>query len=475
MFTKRPVWHQLGESQFHMIVSFRLSSRYTQTLQKPLDHKMWDTLSKYTSRVHSVTQSDNSVFIEPLSLILLSCPLAASLFPRLRRLTWHADATRGAAEFLRVTFVPSLLSLDMWISSVSPAFLLVLSSLGTLCPRLRSMALRYHRAINEPSSNNSPFIIQAISQLHHLRNLEVWDLGMQGIQHIMLLRALQTMRLDFRTSSSSTWDGPSPQLPGFENLRLLGLDVNTFERPLNFLSSLTVIRTKKLAVNFTPQVAQPPAHVSRMLSRFLAILQERCDNNTLEHFYFVSFSNRMLRIRTESGFLVSLRAFSNLTHLDIQRGFDISMSDEELCDLTGAWPKLQILRINCYISIYPDTTVPTFRGLMRVLRQCPVLISLALVIDTTKLDDIDLRSPGYEHRLKDLTLGNSVIDSPLDVALILSGLFPRLQQVNLDCWDMATTMRSLPQKKLAMEQWVLVNSFLRGFSVVRERPGSIII
>lgn len=247
------------------------------TLQKPLDHKMWDTLSKYTSRVHSVTQSDNSVFIEPLSLMLLSCPLAASLFPRLRRLTWHADATRGAAEFLRVTFV---------------------------------------------------------------------------------------------------------------------------------------------------------------------------------------------------------RAFTNLIHLDIEKGCDISMSDEELYRLTGTWPKLQILRISRCVTIDSDTAaVPTFHGLMHLLRLCPALISLTLVIDTTKLDGIDLGSPGgelfYDH-LKVLTLGNSVIDSPLNVALILSGLFPHLQQVSLGCWS-TTPMKSLPQKGPAMEQWTLVNSFLCGFSVVRERPRRIVI
>ncbi|KAG1831895.1 hypothetical protein F4604DRAFT_1606490, partial [Suillus subluteus] len=85
---------------------------------------------------------------------------------------------------------------------------------------------------------------------------------------------------------------------------------------------------------------------------------------------------------------------------------------------------------------------------------CPALVSLALVIDTTKLDGIDLKSPGGDHftkNLKDLILGNSVIDSPLNVALILSGLFPDLEQVNLDCWD-TVLMHSLPQKKPAMDQ-----------------------
>ncbi|KAG2028933.1 hypothetical protein BDR03DRAFT_976197, partial [Suillus americanus] len=430
-------------------------------LQKPLDHKMWDTLSRYT----------NSASIEPLSLIILSCPLApASLFPNIRQLTWHADTTRGAAEFLRMAFVPSLLSLNLLVSSASPAFFSVFSSLGTLCPRLQSMTLRCHRPIDEPSPKNSPFIIQPISQLHHLR--------IRGIKHIMLLQTLQTMRLDLRTSLSSAWDRRSPlQLPGFQNLHVLGLDINAFERPLNFLSSLTVIRPKKIVVSFIPQVAQSPAHVSSMLSQFLAILQERCDNNKLEYFTLNTFSYKMPGMRTESGVLVSLRAFSNLTQLDIGRGCDISMSDEELCYLAGAWPKLQVLRISYYVTVDSDTTaVPTFHGLIRILRLCPALISLALVIDTTKLDDIDLRNPGGENfysHLKDLSLGNSVIDSPLNVAFILGDLFPHLEQVDLDCWDVAP-MSSLAQKELAMEQWASVNGFLRGYRVDRGRSGHIV-
>ncbi|KAG1752896.1 hypothetical protein EDB19DRAFT_972773 [Suillus lakei] len=86
-------------------------------LQKPIDDKMWDTLSRYTSRVHSIAvkqTSDPLAIIEHLGLIMLSCPSTpASLFPKLRSLVWHGGGTRSAAEFLRMAFVPSLLYLDM--------------------------------------------------------------------------------------------------------------------------------------------------------------------------------------------------------------------------------------------------------------------------------------------------------------------------------------------------------------------------
>ncbi|KAG1752898.1 hypothetical protein EDB19DRAFT_972825 [Suillus lakei] len=403
---------------------------------------------------------------------MLSCP-SASLFPNLRKLTWHADGTRSAAEFLRMAFVPSLQILNIRSYPTSLAFFLGLFVSWDLMSSPSEPNLP-HRSVIEFSM--LPFVIQPISQLHHLRTLDVPDLGKQGIQHIMLLRALQSLYLDLRQSTPSTWDIQSPsQFSGFQDLQSLYLGVSTFERPSNFLSSLRIVRSRKFAVRvgFASQVAQSPAHVSTMLPQFLAILQERCDNDRLQCFYIFGYLNMVL---TESGVFTPLRAFSNLTVLFIERGCDISMSDEELCHLTGALPKLRILKINCCVTV-DTTTVPTFHGLIGIIRLCPVLTSLALVIDTTKLDGIDIRNPGggenFKTYLNNLTLGNSIIDSPLNVALILSGISPRLKQVNLDCWDTAP-MNLLPQKKSAMEQWVLVNSFLSGFGVVRERPGLIV-
>jgi hypothetical protein len=165
--------------------------------------------------------------------------------------------------------------------------------------------------------------------------------------------------------------------------------------------------------------------------------------------------------------------------LHFEESCNISMSNEELCYLTEAWPKLQSLRLSCHFTAGLDTiALPTFHGLICLLQLCPALTSLTLVIDATKLDGIDLKCPGGEHfthHLEDLTLGNSVIDSPLNVALILSGLFPHLEQVDLDCWNTSDmSIDSIPQRTLAKEQWASVNSFLHGFSVVRERPRHIV-
>jgi hypothetical protein len=125
----------------------------------------------------------------------------------------------------------------------------------------------------------------------------------------------------------------------------------------------------------------------------------------------------------------------------------MSISSDGLCELVGTWPKLETFR--CYN--YDDdtdhacTTPPTFHGLVKLLRFCLQLLHLSLVIDTTQLDGINVRSPGNEIRsdkLQERALGNSPIDSPLNMALVLTSLFRDLEEVNLDPWN-STPLRSL--------------------------------
>jgi hypothetical protein len=132
--------------------------------------------------------------------------------------------------------------------------------------------------------------------------------------------------------------------------------------------------------------------------------------------------------------------------------------------MVSAWPKLEALSIG---GLSTGNTI-TFHGLISLLRLRPSLTSLSLAIDATKLDGIDIKRPGgeiFSKNLKVLVLGNSPIDSPQHVALIISGLFPYLEQVEFDCWDSYTQA----QKNTMIDRWTSVNTFLRCFSIVRER------
>ncbi|KAG2361191.1 hypothetical protein BDR07DRAFT_1359286 [Suillus spraguei] len=434
-------------------------------LVKPLDTRIWGILCKYTSRVYSITQSGRSAVIEPLGSLMLSCPLApASLFPNLRRLKWHTDGTHCAAGFLRVAFVPTLLSLGIQISSASSIFLSVLSSLGALCPQLQTLYMRFPSATHDLFRKVSPFVARSISQLHRLQVLFVWDLGDQGNQHLMQLQALQTLWLDLKTSSA--WERQSlSRSRGFHDLDSLVLFIDNLEHASNFLSSLQVIDSENIGIRLT---GGPFARSSTALSQFFTILGETCNHNNLTSFHLLPST----KVSTNPDIFKPLSTCHNLTQLLVEHSWNISMADEELCQLVRGWPKLRVLSISRFVAIN-ETTIPTFHGLINLLRLCPALTSLTLVIDTTELDGIDLKTPGggiVNNHLEKLVLTNSPMTSPLKVALVLSGLFPKLLKVDLDCWDLAPK-NLLPQKESAvqLEQWQAVNLFILGFGVVRER------
>ncbi|KAG1777765.1 hypothetical protein EV702DRAFT_1196975 [Suillus placidus] len=444
-------------------------------LQKPIDSKLWDTLFEYSSRVRSITvKSIPSAVIEPLSVLMLTSPSTpASWFPNLHKLTWHADGTHKFAPFLRMVLVPSMLVFHMEIFSACSAFLSVLSCLGTLCPDLQNMTMRIRRESDDFKLLHqiSPFIAQSISQLHHLHTLSVWDSGSEITEHVMKLRAMQSLSLDLRASSA--WgEKPRFQFPGFDHLKRFSLSTLTVEHASNFFSSLQVVKSKQIKVDVTSQIDTAFSFFTDALMtipKFFAVLQERCDHDKLEYFSLsVGYSKG---VRMASDDFTPLRAFPNLTHLLIEGAGNISMSDEALCQLARAWPKLQVFKISSYVIIDGSTTVPTFHGLISLLWSCPALTSLALVIDTTKSDGIDLKCPGggrCNKRLESLVLGNSPINVPVNVALIISGLFPYLKQVDLACWE-RPPMNTTARRKADMNQWAIVNMMLRGFSVASER------
>lgn len=431
-------------------------------LQKPIDSKLWDTLFEYLSCVRSITvKSIPPAVIEPLTVLMLSSPSTpASWFPNLHKLTWHADGTHKFAPFLRMALVPSLLVLYVEISAADSTFLSVLSSLGTLCPYLQDMTTHIRHKSDDLWHPISPFIAQSISQLRHLHTLSAWDTGSKVTEHVMKLPAMQSLSLDLR--SSSDWGKkPQFQFPGFDHLKWLSLSTQTIEHASNFFSSLQVVKSKQIKVDITN------AFTTR--SQFLAVLQKRCDHDELE---YLSLSTEYSKgVRMASDDFTPLRAFPNLTHLLIEGIGNVSMSDEALCQLARAWPKLQALTISSCVITDAYTTVPTFHGLISLLWSCPALTSLALVIDTTKSDGIDVKRPGggrCNKRLEFLALGNSRINAPVNVALIISGLFPYLKQVDLACWR-RPPMDTTAQRKVDMNQWATVNTMLHGFSVVREQ------
>ncbi|KAG2135514.1 hypothetical protein DEU56DRAFT_807389 [Suillus clintonianus] len=392
-------------------------------LVKPIDTIAWDTFRKYASRVRSITQSkDPSFILEHLRMLMLAYPYPPStMFLNLRSLTWNANQIHLAIEFLRMALVPSLVSLDLRITSISPVLKSILSNIGTTCPNLTYFYFRPQ--MDDPKLNRdfAPVLTHVICQLKKLSALTICHLEDPGMKHVTQLKSLKTFWL-YVAPTFLRRTGLSPQSLGFEHLDYLSLRAPRLHHITDFLCYLRTVQTK----HFTAALSTVFGQQSDSMSGFCGMLLERCDKDALETIKLCEqLYNTFDIIFAQPSDFSPLRLFHNLTHFDIETACTLSISDDELSELVNPRPKLKIFRLSCYH--HPESTaLPTFHGLINVLRLCPELP-----------DGIDVASPGNGIRndgLQELVLGNSLISSPLVVALVLSDLFPNLAEVNLAPW-----------------------------------------
>ncbi|KAG2353089.1 hypothetical protein BDR07DRAFT_764847 [Suillus spraguei] len=88
----------------------------------------------------------------------------------------------------------------------------------------------------------------------------------------------------------------------------------------------------------------------------------------------ISFSLlQSTKVSTNPDIFKPLYACHNLTRLLVEHSWNISMADEDLCQLVRGWPKLQVLNISRFLAI-DETTIPTFHGLISLLRSALLLL-----------------------------------------------------------------------------------------------------
>lgn len=70
--------------------------------------------------------------------------------------------------------------------------------------------------------------------------------------------------------------------------------------------------------------------------RFGVMLQEKCDKDALEAIILCSeYYKWLTRLPVQPSDFVPLRLFRNLTHLDVEKGCSMSISNDDLCELVG--------------------------------------------------------------------------------------------------------------------------------------------
>ncbi|KAH7913860.1 hypothetical protein BJ138DRAFT_1111102 [Hygrophoropsis aurantiaca] len=408
----------------------------------------WIHFEQYTSRVRQIEIHCEAFegmvrFMTTLSMRYLYNPSHAQrhLFPNLRELVWHSqDITE--LPFVTLFFPPSLRSLALQFDDDderAPSLLLLLES---QC--LALTPLRMYGCLGSDSVFSRALESRSCRQLESLDCGEIDELALWHLSQLPTLKDLSVRLPDLISTHMVCGDW-------FVKLQTLSLTADDMTPIISFLQ-LAPLSLKGIKIHVMVAGVSPSLSPSQVLSTISSRLCHKVLTNIRIR---VALCQPRFEITLDITALRPLCLFSKLRSIHIDRFCSFELNDDDLTELATAWPLLEELTLGPNRG-WQRTSGITFKGLATLLRACPLLHTLALVIDATRLCDISLTgSEVLNDRIETLLLGDSIIERPAAVALILDDLFWSLKHV--DAWLM--TDRA-DEKLRYTPLWDEVNSHL---------------
>ncbi|KAL1672759.1 hypothetical protein EV122DRAFT_224033, partial [Schizophyllum commune] len=129
----------------------------------------------------------------------------------------------------------------------------------------------------------------------------------------------------------------------------------------------------------------------------------------------------------------SLLVFSNLVHLSIGINTPLSLTDEDVRQMSLAWPRIQWLAL-CGTRQSPESGKPsrcTLPALLWFAHHCAELAWLEIDLDAhVVVIPSGLPSEATQHSLRTLLVTHSPIASSADVAQFLARHFPGIRNID---------------------------------------------
>ncbi|KIJ61285.1 hypothetical protein HYDPIDRAFT_137858 [Hydnomerulius pinastri MD-312] len=437
-------------------------------LRRPLSSDHWRLLRKYSSRICTVQKNIffGRYFRQLLAVASHSTP-PAPLFPKLKAVLLNR-ITDETIPLFRWMIGPSITKLELSLSIIkaTPATLSFMSSLGMLCPNMRSVLLEVDHLEKSQAEVMAASMSQAICQWYHLQNASFSSLDAFAYEHLSQLKSLTTLKL-FLSRDAPTQLGEAELCPTpFPSLTNLTIGAVSIEVMSAWLSCLHLAPT-----NLTCNIHDVP-FTPTTLYELCSTIQKHCCPHSLRSIDLDDLRSRYGETVVLLDDIQPLLEFRHLRSVTLHELCTIALDDHALEELATAWPQLEVLHLNRYAKLEPAASIPTFRGLFHLVRLCPNLRELSIVIDLTKTEWIDIRRPSDEgvcnSALSTLILGNSPLDDPKRVAFILGAVFPCLAGINLDDWDYLPLYLS-PERDTSLPLWCQLNDYLADFGIVREQ------
>ncbi|KAJ6550160.1 hypothetical protein B0H19DRAFT_1160526 [Mycena capillaripes] len=395
------------------------------------------------------------------------------LLPQLQKMTWRLGEF-PYRHFL--TFLgPVATKISLTIDSTT-AYLSNLQNLALRSPPLTEVSVFGWVGSRFDSDENFESLV--VRRLHQLRLIDIPVFEARTVHHIAALRDLRSLSLALRTISPEI--APPTLTATFPSLRTLALQAYTTAWPTYIMNMLQECPLTQLSLQFSslhftwlPEFnePEPPAAYAELNHA----INTHCAAAALTSFraaYCNDEASALLFIIISADTLRPLYGFSNLRSVVI-RVARVDLTDEELGELAAAWPRLECLSLGSDWAISsaerPYSSRPSFPprltlgSFAQVAEHCAVLVHLGLEFDARVVPDPPTNQAPHL-RLKKLNVHTSMLDSPAEVVVYITRIFPAIQAIEV----VSSVPEGQPQERLSWEErrsrkqkWMETLEFIR--------------
>lgn len=461
----------------HPPVTIRTDSG--QVFQRPMSLRDWEIFFKYSSRIRFLFQSVGPELLtqclclgDDVIFALSNPPTYGPLVPYLKTLYWDKPS-RKYASLLRLLLTPSLVILSLPNCTLRSPEVSILTSIGTVCPSLRTLSIPAHKALgNTLDAKGEKILSEALLYLHSLESLACPALDEVAIIHLSRLPFLVELsfelQLDFQMEKVRPYIAP----PAFASIDALTLHANALS---TLTSLLEPMYFKPGAVTFVVATTPTPD----ALRLFFLALVSACGSTKLSKISLTTSGERQRNMLLQQ---VTLSTFQSLLALPNIRTFvfdvpcNVLLDDDAITSLSKHWPDLNILSLNAK-SGWGITSCVTHHGLITLLSRCQSLAEFALSIDFSDVDtphvEMTDARPG-DGVTNDTCLSANFVTSailfPITIAAFLSDVCPELEVVK-SVWHHTLMWMDddVDEADVYRERWEEVENLLPAFSTVRRQ------
>ncbi|KAJ7232472.1 hypothetical protein B0H12DRAFT_1145144 [Mycena haematopus] len=358
-------------------------------LKRPVLPRDWERPLIYSRRVRHFkyqllsycSYPDDAAFYEMLRM----CWPLESLFPNIESLVWETSDAAVVPHF-RLFIGPRLTSLAI-STFQSASHLSLLPALATQCPLLQELSIL--------TSDGLPGCCETVSLL---------------VKHLTRLESLEVPCLDAVALDHLAKRPDQTPLSPTE----LSLTVTDARAATEVLARLTIQFPKNTSANAVREIYNGVvANCNEASLNSLSITLPMGTSDT------AADPEQIALYAVPGRHLLPLFTLTTLTWVTLAAPVGLDLDDTGAAEIARAWP-----RIIAFLHIAPRTTL---RALLAFARLCPNLWRLSLPINA--------RSTAAEARptqrsLTFLNVGESPMDTPLEVAAYLSSIFPKLGRVS---------------------------------------------